>query len=296
MSIVVQAWTLVLRTDALQLRYPGGVDAFQAEVRNRCSRDEHLVGVSFMAYPDLKDFGLKVLDASRLVGFVDGAWQDLAPADQVDGPNARCDWLEFAQHPDGYAFCWLAGKEPGGLATREGWTPDESRTLRSILRSEVVEKLEPILLLHSTPQRAAEMAGVEAAIMKETGQVVYGRGLSLEGPPQGEPPGPPFQRREASNYESSERPTHSARQPNMQGRLREQMKQALGVMCYVAGVPLIVLGLLVALPYAFRGDLFQGGALNPLAGLDWGEVVASALFFTGAAACWAGRSLLRRGK
>lgn len=69
------------------------------------------------------------------------------------------------------------------------------------------------------------------------------------------------------------------------------MKRMLGIACYVVGVPLIVLGLLIALPYALGGDLFEGGALNPFAGIHLGEVISSILFFSGAGACWAGKRL-----
>lgn len=169
-SLVVHAWTLVLRNDALEDRYPGGLGSFEAVVPNASFHcDDHLAGVSFMSYADVKRFGLKVLDTSDLVGFVDGSWCDLVPVDQIDGPNARCDWLELEKHADGYTHCWLSGTAPGELVAYSGWTPESSQELQSYLSSE----LEPVTIWHASPQEAFDAGGARAAMVKETGDIVY---------------------------------------------------------------------------------------------------------------------------
>lgn len=51
MSIVVEAWTLVVRRDALEARFPRGTEAFEAEVPNASfHRHDHLAGASFLDY------------------------------------------------------------------------------------------------------------------------------------------------------------------------------------------------------------------------------------------------------
>lgn len=175
MSLVVEAWTLVVRRDALEARFPGGTEAFEAEVPNASFHcDDHLAGASFLDYRAVKDFGLRLMAKSDLAGFVAGAWQDLVPVDAIDGPNARCDWIEIEKHPDGYTCCWLAGTEPGKLAARRGWTPEDARSLRSFRPSEMQEELEPVIPLYADPRQALARAGIQPWIVKETGEVLYG--------------------------------------------------------------------------------------------------------------------------
>lgn len=185
MSLVVEAWTLVVRRDALEARFPGGTAAFEAEVPNASFHcDDHLAGASFLDYWTLKDLGLRLLAKSDLAGFIDGAWQDLVPVDAIDGPNARCDWIEIETHPDGYTFCWLSGTEPGKLAARRGWTPEDARSLRSFRPSEIQEELEPVIPLYTDPRDALDRAGLQPWIVKETGEVLYrpiGRPISSAG-------------------------------------------------------------------------------------------------------------------
>ena len=64
------------------------------------------------------------------------------------------------------------------------------------------------------------------------------------------------------------------------------MRQIAGVLCWIVGVPLIILGLLLALPYI--GEVFSGAFPS------WPEILASAIFFLGVGACAAGRKLLEK--
>jgi hypothetical protein len=70
--------------------------------------------------------------------------------------------------------CWLKGTEAGELAARDGWTPDDSRSIRSFRPSEVKETLQPVTLWYATPQEALRMAGVQGVVEKDTGQLFYG--------------------------------------------------------------------------------------------------------------------------
>jgi hypothetical protein len=88
---------------------------------------------------------------------------------QIDGPNARCDWLELDKHADGYMVGWLSGQAPGESVSREGWTPELSRSLRSYRPSEI----QRVSKWSASPEQALASASEEAAIVKATGQIVY---------------------------------------------------------------------------------------------------------------------------
>jgi hypothetical protein len=48
-----------------------------------------------------------------------------------------CSWLEWKKHEDGFTTAWIAGEEPGDVATPENWTPEQSRQLsRTDIRDE----------------------------------------------------------------------------------------------------------------------------------------------------------------
>lgn len=132
MSVLVEAISIVVRRDALERAYRGGVAAYEADCPNQtfCA-DEHLTRVGFMTPDDaryfvehLEDRGLTFLDGERSV--------DIAVLFQGRGLMMPCDWIEHGRHPDGYEMCWLAGTEPGSPAVPEGWTPDRSRRIHRV--------------------------------------------------------------------------------------------------------------------------------------------------------------------
>jgi hypothetical protein len=174
MSILVHAWTLAVRLDALEARFSGGVAALEATVPNSTyHRDEHLAAASFLALPDLLNWIGPLVEDSELKGYEDEGWHDLAALNPTDGLQCGCDWLTFAQHPDGYAYCWLAGTDPGSLAAWPGWDPKDALSLTSLLPDEVNEKLQPVTLWSETVDQAFAVSGVQAAVVKETGKVLY---------------------------------------------------------------------------------------------------------------------------
>jgi len=64
------------------------------------------------------------------------------------------------------------------------------------------------------------------------------------------------------------------------------MRRIAGVLCWIVGVPLILLGLLLALPHM---DKVFSGSLP-----SWPEILAAAVFFSGVGACAGGKKLLER--
>ena len=178
MSILVQAWTLAVRVDALEARFPGGVDGFKAAIPNIDTfyRDDHLASPGcFLAPNDLLSLMSQLEEGSELKGYENGTWQDMAALHQIDGisEETRCDWLSFAHHPNGYSYCRLAGTDPGDLAAWPGWEPKQSQSLPSYLPDELAERFEPVILFSETPEQALAMGGIQAVVEKATGKLFY---------------------------------------------------------------------------------------------------------------------------
>jgi hypothetical protein len=127
MAVLVEALSVVVRRDAIAVRYAGGWDAFGDDVPNgTLCADDDLARVGFMSPPDAQAF-IAELETEGLRFLVDGVATDLAVVDQQHGPLNPCRWLAFGRVPvgaDTAAACWLAdGPGPtASLATPEGWT------------------------------------------------------------------------------------------------------------------------------------------------------------------------------
>lgn len=170
MSVLIEALTLVVRKRELDIRYPGGTDAFlqaalelEAPPRFICNGDPHLVNLSF-SDPDHLAPCVALLEAHGFMDVDDGKLVDMAYVDQHFGPTMPCDWLEWRRHPDGFTYAWLAGTEPGDMATDEDWTPERSRGMK---RFDVRD--EPGRMF-----RLAEEDGIETWLDTRTGKQVVG--------------------------------------------------------------------------------------------------------------------------
>ncbi|WP_439598216.1 hypothetical protein [Falsiroseomonas sp.] len=127
MAVLVEGISVVVRADAIEVRYPGGLDAFEAAIPNQtaCS-DGEMVRVGFMVPADVEAY-VRSLQAAGLVWQRDGAAQDLVVVDQQSGPLMRCDWLEARRvglGADGrqrVTIARLIGSHAAGLATPPGW-------------------------------------------------------------------------------------------------------------------------------------------------------------------------------
>ena len=126
MSVLAEALSVLVPVKVLRDRYPGGVSAYESAAPNRqyCA-DDSLTRMGFMSPSDvghwinlLTHSGLEVLGGETKD--TPGNWHDCAVVDQFDGPTRACTWLEFAKSAEGFSFCWLAGTEPGPLATPPG--------------------------------------------------------------------------------------------------------------------------------------------------------------------------------
>jgi hypothetical protein len=89
MAVLVEAISVVVRTDAIRTRYPGGWPAFRDTVANATlACDEEIARVGFMVPDDAKGF-IDRLQARGLVFLRDGHAQDIAVADQQRGIRRR---------------------------------------------------------------------------------------------------------------------------------------------------------------------------------------------------------------
>jgi hypothetical protein len=91
----VEAISVIVRTDVLHEKFPGGWVAFRTGVPNRtlCSDDE-IARVGFMTPADAEAYA-NDLSAYDIRYVVNGMARDLVVVDQLRGPMVVCDWIEF---------------------------------------------------------------------------------------------------------------------------------------------------------------------------------------------------------
>lgn len=173
MPVLIEAISVVMRLEAIERSYPGGLARCRADCPNQtfCA-DGHLARVGFTAPSDaghwvdhLTQYGLIFVQDERAV--------DLVVVDQVTGPTTICDWLEFGKHDDGYVVAWLAGTEPTEIYVPEGWDFETSLSNQF--------KLIPISEIGHSVERIDRTGNVETLIERETGQRFYmGRTIPKE--------------------------------------------------------------------------------------------------------------------
>ena len=134
MSVLIEAFSLVVPRRLLYLGFVGGIEAFEielsrpsAENRSVCA-DAHLVSVSFFT----REAAGRMAAALTSAGLVEsqrGVYADFAILDQQSGPLLECHWLEWTMEPAGHTCAWLSDAERGELAAPLGWDPIQSRRL-----------------------------------------------------------------------------------------------------------------------------------------------------------------------
>jgi hypothetical protein len=131
MSVLVEAFSIIVRKITLQQKYPGGLPRYQEECPNRTfCMDEYLTRIGFMAGADASSF-VGSLQVKGLVFSQNGRFIDIAVVNQRTGLTAGCDWLQFDKHLVGFSICWLVGTEPGKVAVPEGWELENSLSKKS---------------------------------------------------------------------------------------------------------------------------------------------------------------------
>ena len=134
MAVLIEAITVVIRREAIDSKYPGGLTAFKQQAPYLASRDTlvddgELIGISFMTPADVRCF---CEDMAR-VGFSPPEEPvDLVVVDQYAGPTVPCEWIEgraivFEEGGEVTAARLVGGKVTT-LFVPEGWTYADSLT------------------------------------------------------------------------------------------------------------------------------------------------------------------------
>jgi hypothetical protein len=132
MAVLLEGISVVIRCDRLLAAFGNDWNAFKRTVPNRtlCADDE-LARVGFMAPADVRLF-VDALQRRGLTYLVDGVAQDLIVVDQLRGPVANCDWVEFGHinldrdPKKRVSACRLKGSTESVVITPEDWTFEQS--------------------------------------------------------------------------------------------------------------------------------------------------------------------------
>ncbi len=127
MPVIVEAFSVILRAEAVEKCYPGGWVQFREDCPNRtlCA-DGELIRVGFMGNADAEGY-IHHLVQQGLRFSTSGGDSDLVLADQNRGFLSPCDWAEFGQvdwqgdPAKKIPTCRLAGGCAEELVTPDGW-------------------------------------------------------------------------------------------------------------------------------------------------------------------------------
>lgn len=132
MAVLIEAISVIVRRDSLMKVFDNNWEHFKQTVPNEtmCADDE-LVRVGFMTPQDVEDY-VKRLQAEGLCHLQDEQVADIVVVDQMRGPLAQCDWIEFGHVSlDGdvkkrIAVVRLKGSVLSTVLTPDGWQFESS--------------------------------------------------------------------------------------------------------------------------------------------------------------------------
>ncbi len=125
MAVLVEAISVIIRVDALREKFPGGLDAFLTIIPNRTfCFDGELARVGFMTPQDVHTFVTR-LEQAGLEFMREGKTVDFAVVDQLQGPTAPGDWLEFGHVTINGMGCRVAACRLAGSQSHIINYPDE---------------------------------------------------------------------------------------------------------------------------------------------------------------------------
>jgi len=112
MSVLVEGISVIVRREAIEKKFQGGIETFKKAVPNNtfCA-DKHLVRVGFMSPQDVESF-VKFLESHHLIFVYQQKPIDMVVVDQLRGPTIVADCLEFSHvrlgdSGNSVAACWL---------------------------------------------------------------------------------------------------------------------------------------------------------------------------------------------
>lgn len=136
MAVLVEGFSVVVRKEAIEHKFPGGMDAYVRQRLNEtyCA-DERLCRVSFTVGADASAY-VRQLVAAGLEGPAEGPSPDLAIAIDFSGHLIPCDWLELEvrwHSIDGDTWGVMVAKLPGervtSFAAPGNWRPGTLKTI-----------------------------------------------------------------------------------------------------------------------------------------------------------------------
>jgi hypothetical protein len=132
-AVLVEANSVIIRTQAIRERYTGGWNEFAEAVPNgTLCTDDDVARVGFMNPDDCESY-VASLERRGLTFLRDGQSQDIAVAIQTDGIIVPCDWLEFGRI-DVAPGQTVATVRLKGTASRQVHCPENWRYEKSLSR------------------------------------------------------------------------------------------------------------------------------------------------------------------
>src|SRR5262245_3674984 len=127
MAVLIEAISVVIRADALLPAFGSDWECFKQTVPNgTLCADGELARVGFMTPEDAEHY-VKKLEVKGLRYLENGQAKNIIVVDQLRGPTASCDWVEFGHISldddtrKRVAACRLKGSTSNRLVTPDGW-------------------------------------------------------------------------------------------------------------------------------------------------------------------------------
>lgn len=149
MAILIEAWSVVVRRDAIEARFDGGWEGFLRAVPNRSlCLDAKLARVAFMALSDAEAY-VGFLASHGLIPTNDTQWLDMVVLNHVTGLEEPAPWLKTSTttlKPGQIVLvAWLPIRAdtasvtylPTDFAAPPGWTYETSLYANSSLVTDV---------------------------------------------------------------------------------------------------------------------------------------------------------------
>jgi hypothetical protein len=97
MAVLVECISIIIRKDAIESKYPGGLAAFEKNIPSGsfCS-DKDIYRIGFMSPNDAEGFAIQ-LERHGLIFMKGDKAIDFAVVDQFRGLLTPCEWLQFAR-------------------------------------------------------------------------------------------------------------------------------------------------------------------------------------------------------
>jgi hypothetical protein len=173
MAVLVEGFSVVVRREAIERKFPGGMEAYvRQRLNDTYCADDRLCRVSFTVGADARAY-VRQLVAAGIEGPAEGPSPDFAVVNPVSGHLVPCDWLELEvrwHSADGETHGVTVAKLPGdhvtGFAVPGDWRPGQMT--KGISATELAANYEAVKIDH------LEGGGiVETYRHRETGDLIF---------------------------------------------------------------------------------------------------------------------------